>query len=361
MRVIYIAIGLLIAISTGADAAKVEHIKITNLGFSRTLSYVNNIIKTTEIVVAGSEMLAQPSVEFMIDLDYKDEAITLVPSDFNIKGANTVTKDREICTSIELNCRRSDLPLRMYIDYFREERGSFQQKSIVILPCNKAKDAVLKRITIESIRIKNTAVPIAPDGLEFVNETKSSFALIDPKTNRGLCWDLPSKTITPGRNQSLTVYETVDVPVEKGYQTARFTLGAVSGKPEEMFAAYRRMLMDTRFPALARDSKLAALQKRFANYFAVCRNLPYDNSAGIDMEARAVDGKGFIFIFNPSDADAKVKLPLTDPLFASSGQIALSDWTNMESGAKIDAASPAGVEIELPANGYKIIGVNIDG
>lgn len=355
MRMIYLVIGLLIAMSTQATAARFELLTIKNLGYARTLSGVNDIVKTTQFHIANTEMLSLPSVEFMIDVERNGELITLVPSDFLIKGIDTNTRDREIRTSIELIGKNPSLQLEVYLDYWRDDRSTYQQKSISIQPYSKAKGAIIKRVTLESTRFKNTFSPIAATSKGFVNESKSSFAVFDPKSKKAMCWSLPSGVTFLGRNNNLLAYETVDVNVENGYKTGRLSLGAASGKPEEIFAAYRRMLLETRYPALAKDSKLAALQKRFADCFAEYKYLHSDPDVGIDMEARIASDKGFIFIFNPGSAGASVEIPKSDPIFGSFSRFELSDWTSLEDSAKIEPG-----KIVVRAGGYKIIGVNID-
>lgn len=85
MRVIYLVIGLLIAMSSQTMAARFELLNIKNLGYVRTLSGVSDIVKTTQFQIGNTEMLSLPSVEFMIDVERNGELITLVPSDFIFK------------------------------------------------------------------------------------------------------------------------------------------------------------------------------------------------------------------------------------------------------------------------------------
>ncbi len=356
MRVIYVVIGLLIAVSTQMEAARFETLTIKNFGYVRTISGANDIVKTTQFQVGNTEMLSLPSVEFMIDVEHNGELITLVPSDFLFKGIDSTTKDREIRTSIELLGKNPNMPLEVYLDYWRDDRNTYQQKSISIQPYAKAKGAVIRRVTIESMRFKNTLSPLAAGPAGFVNETQSSFAIFDQKSRKGLCWSLPSGVIFVGRGNSLLAYEMANAGLEDGYKTGRFALGAASGRPEEIFADYRRMLLETRYPALAKDSRFAALQKRFPDFFAEYKYLPSDPGSGTDMEARISGDRGFILLFNSGSAEASVEIPKSDPVFASFSRFELSDWTSMETGARLEAT-----KIIVPAGGYKIIGVNVDG
>lgn len=360
MRVVYLVAALLVAITQNAMAQRVEQIQVVNFGFARTISWVSNIVKTSQLRVGETDMLTQPSVEFMIDIEHKGELITLTPIDFIIKGVDTTAKDREICTSIELASRDSQLPLQVFLDYFRDEKNSYQQKSISIAPCAKDQERVFKRITLESIRFKNTAIPLSVADGEGESASQYVFGVIDPKSGRGICFDLPSGTAFLGRGQNLVAYETIDVPVAKGYKSGRITLGAVASKQQPPFAAYRQMRMDTRFPALSKNTKLIALQKRFAEPLGQYQYLPADASK-VDMEGRISNGKGFIFLYNSSLKDTKGALPLSNPSLGLSGQLRLSDWTSLESGVDIGTKSTTDqVEIDVPARGYKIIGVNID-
>lgn len=356
MRVIYLVIGLLIAMSSQTMAARFELLNIKNLGYVRTLSGVSDIVKTTQFQIGNTEMLSLPSVEFMIDVERNGELITLVPSDFIFKGIDSTTRDREICTSIELLGKNPSLQLEVYLDYWYDERNTYQQKSISIQPYPKAKGVVIKRVTIESIIFKNTLSPLAVNSAGFVNESKSSFAIFDQKSKKALCWSMSSGVTFLGRNNSFLAYEVADVDVANGYKSGRLTLGAASGKPEEIFAAYRRMLLEARYPTLAKDARFAALQKRFSDYFAEYKYLPSDPESGIDMEARLLGDKGFVLLFNPGAVEASVEISKSDPIFASFSRFELSDWTSMESGSKIESSN-----IAVPAGGYKIIGVNIDG
>ena len=358
MRLLSLVVGILAAVAVSAVAVEFEELKVETVGFTRIISGAGNILKTTHLRVGGVEMLAQPSVEFMIEIDKKGEIVTLVPSDFDIKEIDSSTKNKENQTSIELKCRYPGLPLLIYIDYWHDYKNQYQQKSITIQPC-KTPGAVLKRVTIEAFVFTSPILPLAPTAAGFVNEAKSSFAAIDPKSEKGLCFDLPSGKARFERGHSLNAYEEMNIPLEKGYETGRLALGVASGKPEAAFLAYRQMLLETRYPSLAKNPKLSSLRKRFDKCFAVCQYLPAE--AQVDAEGRVDGNKGFVLLFNAGTEAAKALLPISNPNLDLSGELKLSDWTSLDSGSDMGTKTIEDkVEIEVPARGYRIIGVNID-
>ena len=363
MRLLSLTVGILVMAAAGAAFGEFEELKVNNAGFERVISGTSNVLKTTHVRIGGVEMLDQPSVEFMIEVEYKGETLSLVPSDFDIKGIDSSAKGKERQTSIELRSHYWGLPLLVYIDYWCDERNQYQQKSINIPPCKQAAGAVLKRVTIEAFHFRSPVLPLAPTASGFANVAKSGFAAIDPKSSKGLCFDLPSGKAEFARGHSLIAYEEMTAPVEKGYETGRLALGVASGKPDAAFSAYRQMLLETRYPLLAKNPKLAALRKRFADCFATRQYLPPCSEDGrVEGEGCVADNKGFVLLFNSGSEAAKALLPLWSPALNVSGDLKLSDWTSLDGASDMGTKKPEDkVEIDVPARGYRVIGVNIDG
>ena len=93
--------------------------------------------------------------------------------------------------------------------------------------------------------------------------------------------------------------------------------------------------------------------------------LPVPDGINPDGIAHLIDGKGFIFLFNPGSQQAEVSFKelfwdpaiTVDPLFP----LQISDWTNImkpETIAAVDAAEPNG-GLKLAADSFRVIGVNI--
>jgi hypothetical protein len=249
------------------------------------------------------------------------------------------------------------------VDYWNDARNTYQQKSLTIAPCKQPAGAVLKRVTVELLRLVDALQPIAPTGSGFASEAKSSFAALDAKSGKGLCWDFPAGTAAFMGRHSLIAYEEMSMPLEKGYQTGRLTLGAVSGEPAAVFASYRQVLLETRYPSLARSSKYAALRKRFAECFAACEYVPPCSEDGlVDAEAHIAANKGFVMIFNRSAEASNVSLPVSEAPLGLSGELKLSDWSDLDSPSQLATIKPDGkIETQIPAHGYRIIGINING
>lgn len=362
MRIWCVAL-ILLFVTASAVWAEFEEISIQNVGITRVLSGTSNLLKTTKVQASGLQMLDQPSVELMIELDVKGELFTLVPNDFDIKSIDTVANGKEKHLSIELRCKTPELPLTVYMDYWSDPACTYQRKSITILPCKQATGTVLKRVTIEALQFLRPILPLAATASGFTNEAKSSFAAIDPKTGKGLCFSFASGKAEFSRGHSLVVYQQMDVPLEKGFETGRLTLGGVSGKPEAAFAAYRQMLLETRYPALAKNSKYASLRKQFAQCFAVCQYVPPCSEDGrTDAQGHIADNKGFVLLFNPDTEAKTATLPLSDAALNLSGEVNLSDWTALGAPTSLGLKKlDEKITIEVPAQGYRIVGVNVNG
>lgn len=358
VRSLIIAIVILM-VTAGAAWAEFEELSFANDGLVRVVSGTINILKTTKLLAGGAKLIDQPSVEVMVEIEHKGNLMTLVPSDFDIKTIDTVTKGKELQTRIELRSRDADLPLLVYVDYWRDPKKQYQQKSINVPACKALTGTILKRITIDSIQFSDAIQPIALAESGFVNETKNSIAAFEPKSSKGICFDFPSGKAEINRWKNLIAYEEMNVPLETGYTTGRISLGVISGKPDAMFKSYRQMLLETRYPILANDPKFAALRKRFGTCFAACQYLPDDGH--VNAEGHITDNKGFILLFNTGSEASNVSLPLSNPGLSLSGDLKLSDWTSLDKSTDMGVKKTEDkIEIEVPAKGYRIIGVNID-
>lgn len=360
MRVRLLVFMIILAALALPAFAEFEEFTVTNSGFSRTISGTENLLKTTKIFANGVQILAQPSVEFMIDLSFKGKMITLVPSDFNIKAQDSVVRNRETCDRIELHCTYEGLPLIVYVDYFSDPRFNYQAKSITISPCKEAAGAVIKRVVIDYFQLNKEFLPLT-FGLKPV--TSSGIGAIDSKSGKGiyfLALGQGAKALCDD-SHNMVILEDTNTPVENGFQTGRAILCAAGGTPETLFSGYRQFLMNTYYGNLARDSKFTALKKHFASYFAVSQPVSLGSDNKLDGEAHIVDGKGMILLFNRLSEPVKAQLPLADALLALNGDLKLSDWSKLDKPEDMGAhKSTDKVEIEVPAGGFKIIGVNVE-
>ncbi len=363
MRVCGVAIAVfaMLVAAVTAGAGEFEEMKLETAGLTRTVSGTLNILKTTGLTVGETQLLDQPSVEVMLELEVNGERITMVPSDFDIKDINHASKNKERQTGIELRSHLWGYPITVYVDYWNDERNQYQQKSITVTPSRLPAGAVIRRITVASLRLVDAAVPVAASESGFVNEAKSAFAAVEPKSGSGLCWDFPSGLIAYSSRHWLTAYVEANVPLEKGFKTERLTLGAVYGKPDAAFANYRQTLLESRYPALAKNAKLAALRKQYKECFAACQYVPPCSADGsVDAEGHAAGGKGFVLLFNPTADARNAVLPLSEKTLGLSGELKLSDWTELDKPSDLGVRkADEKLEIEVPADGYKIIGVNV--
>lgn len=382
-----------------AAAFGAETLTIKNAAISRTVSSVSGVLKTTKLEANGAQMLAGPSVEFMIDLLVKGRPVTLVPTDFTIKELDEVRGKPESRYSIELRCLREDLPLVVYLDYHVRPDAAYLQKSITVEPCKKAAGAVIRRVVIDRFQFTGRFRPLsavdsdASGTPSYSFDRASSFAAIEPDANRGVYFHVSSlfgvETFTP--DHSLVLAQEAFAPVEKGFVTGRATIGAVSGPPEALHRQFRefassagrvrdtslglpqakyvllsrlgsgplpwgeRQAADASLEVAAYLSRLDAFARRFDLYFAVrrrIRNLP--EGKNLEGQAHIVDGRGFVILFNASPEPEKVPLPLEQ--LELTGELSLSDWTELESGTQLGSVT----EVEVPAAGARIIGVNVE-
>jgi len=242
-----------------------EELTIKNVGMSRTISAFGGPLRTTKLEANGVQVIRQPGVEFMIDLDYKGEPVSLAPGDFDIRDVDTIKDGNELRTSIRLQSLYDGIPLIIYLRYHRDPTGSYQQKSITILPCKEAAGAVLRRVILDDQVLKPEYVPVIPtprgsSGSEiagasaapqeasdrFVFGGSSSFAAIDRDSKRGLFFFVTSLVGKEGigRTGGLRMWQEMYVPVEQGYETGRATIGSVVGPPEILFKRFREFLWE---------------------------------------------------------------------------------------------------------------------
>ena len=380
MYIRVVLLGLCAAVWSSSASAE-EKLIVRNAGLSRTVSTAGGLLKTTKLEANGLQMLDGPSVEFMIDIEYKGKNITLVPSDFDIISADTTKRNRELRLSIRLDSHYEGLPLLIYVNYFADARAGFQQKSIRVSPCRKAPGAVLKCVVIDDFRLKDQFVPVSPaprsagkgsDHPEadladthsnFRFDTPSDFAAIDPASNRGVYFFVASLS---GREmfttrRRLILSEQMHVPLEKGHETAKATIGSVAGPPQVIYKRFREFLLANYYTYLSRKKGFSAFKERFRSYFDVCQYIhaPGDNNS-LDAEGHIIDNKGFIILFNPADQPQKLVLPLDEPGLQLKGDLSLSDWTDLDSPSDMQTANPEdAIEIELLPVSARIIGVNI--
>lgn len=361
MRVCGVIVLVLALVAAGAAYGDFEEMTIETAGVSRTVSGTVNILKTTRLTVGATQLLDQPSVEVMLELEVNGERVVMVPGDFDIKAIDTTFKNKEKQTGIELRSHVWGYPITIYVDYYNDERNQYQQKSITVAPSRLPTGAIIRRITVESLRFVDAAVPLAVSESGFANEAKSAFAAIEPKSGKGVCWNFPAGVITFSGNHTLSAYVEPNVPLEKGFKTERLTLGAACGKPEAAFVCYRQMLLEIRYPALAKNPKFGALRKRFKDCFAACRQLqPLAENGSVEAEGRIVGGRGFVLLFNTGSVAKKAAVSLAKGSLGLAGEVKLSDWTELGSPADIGTRKiDETLEIEVPANGYRIIGVNM--
>ena len=409
---------LLVGLAASGWCQDVEELTIRNAGLSRTVSGTVNLLKTSKIEAKGTQLLMSPSVAFMIELELDGEYIVLVPSDFDIKGLNQIKKNREIQTIIRLDSHREGIPLAIYVNYFADLKAQFQQKSIEIAANAKLPGAVLKRVVIEDMQLADRFAPVSPVNrfagspkpdltdidTRFQFDGRSNFAAIDPKSKLGLYFFVGSVSgreafTSRGR---LLMWEEMDVPLDKGYQTGRATIGVVTGSPEVIYKRFRKFVWDrycvlrerdastrpvssaaqpdnialnvhklraadrielpgdelagrqwryllgfvlpasvmsVKPHAMLPEARYSAFKKRFAACFAVYQHvLDFPDGKHIDGEGHIVDNRGFIVLFNPASEARKVALPLDESGLELKGKLKLSDWTQLDSSTEIGEA-----------------------
>jgi|GEM_PF-1179125 hypothetical protein len=352
---------ILSLLSTSSHAANVGQLVIKNAGIARTVSGAVDIIKTTKLTANGVQFLDQPSVEFMIDLDVKGKSVRLVPSDFHIETVESVQTGRETRTSFALISKHDAFPqLIVFVDYFYEPKLKYMHKSVAIKPCKNCEHVTIKQVIVESMRIKRQFQPLLMDG-SLAEE--SNYAVYDPESRKGLYFFINSpKGLVAIGGSYLTVAETTDAPLSKGFASARVTIGSAAGESSDIFVAYRDLILDVRWPDLARSKSFAAFKKRFAKQFSHCSFVGMRPFGGpVDGAAYGIGGQGFVLLLNSTDEPRKTILPLDRPELRLAGEVKVTDWTDFESAVHVGIARVGETfNVDIPPNSFRIIGVNID-
>ena len=68
----------------------VQEAVIRNAGIARVITDLGGPLRTNRIEANGVQLLQYPGTEFVIDLDYKGQVVSLVPGDFEVKGVETI-------------------------------------------------------------------------------------------------------------------------------------------------------------------------------------------------------------------------------------------------------------------------------
>jgi hypothetical protein len=427
-----LSLSVLAGLPVVVDAAGSQEITIKNAFVSRTISWFAGPLRTTNIEMNGVRMLDGVGVEFLIDLDYKGEPLTLSPSDFEIRNIDTIKIGQESQVVIDLHCLNKDLPLHVYLKYHYAPGMPYMQKSLKIAPCKEAVGAMLRQVTLEYCKFKREFLPVTKlesaqtqgfqpergkqsetlnnqsdvgkqsdinEQLDILNtrfaimsETKklglglrSEFGVFDPKSNKGAFFFVVSATGAESYDlrRGLVMTDNASLPLEKGFETGRATIGAVVGSIDDLYKQFRRFLWRN-YPPYAvcdhpyiqgvqrvtiNDEKLGVylnrffkFRNRFEKYFEVCQRVYTDPSVeGVVGEAHIVDNKGFIILFNTSKDSRKVRLALDGATLNLKGRLKLSDWTQLDSGAEMgNVESNDRLEIELAPLSEKIIGINVE-
>ncbi len=253
---LFVLMFLMLGLASRAFA--VNEITIKNAGMSRLISYFGGPLRTSRIEMDGVQLLKQPGVEFQIDLDYKGEPVSLVPRDFEVRGADTAKVRGVNQISLRMQCMQRDLPLVVHVRYHWDPLKIYLQKSIKIEPLKRAAGAIIRRVVIEDLALTPDFEPIPQaDAVEDATSTADSGQegydsqrLIRDGLPRHAVFNQKKTGIyfftaslvgreAYGRGRSLTMWESVYVPIENGYETGRATIGAVTGSPELLASRFQ--------------------------------------------------------------------------------------------------------------------------
>jgi hypothetical protein len=109
--------------------------------------------------------------------------------------------------------------------------------------------------------------------------------------------------------------------------------------------------------------QMFSFRTRFASYFASYQHvLNFPDGQSVEGEAHVFNGQGFILLFNPTASPQTVNIPLDETELELRPDLMynLSDWSSFTSSQSLGSFKPINrPSITLPANGYKIIGINL--
>ncbi len=89
--------------------------------------------------------------------------------------------------------------------------------------------------------------------------------------------------------------------------------------------------------------------------------MDFPDGQHIDGEGHIIDNKGFIVLFNPADKVQKIALPLGESELELSGEITLSDWTELDAPMDMGRVEVGDqIDLELQPLSFRIIGVNVE-
>lgn len=286
-----LSLSVLAGLTVAVEAAGSQELTIKSAVVSRTISWFAGPLRTTNIEMNGVRMLDGVGVEFLIDLDYKGEPLTLSPSDFEIRNIDTIKIGQESQVVIDLHCLKKDLPLHVYLKYHYAPGMPYMQKSLKIAPCKEAVGATLRQVTLEYCKFKREFLPVIklesaqtqslqaepgkqsetssnqsdigkrsdtnkqPDILStrfaIMSEAKelglglrSEFGVFDPKSNKGAFFFVASATGAESYDpwRGLVMTDNASLPLEQGFETGRATIGAVVGSMNDLYKQFRRFL-----------------------------------------------------------------------------------------------------------------------
>lgn len=228
LRVLWFAVLLVSAVSF-ARAAQDEFV-LKNRVLSRTISYGAGLLKTTKFEVTGEKLLAQPTVEFLLEFDVDGGMVMLSPGDFDIKNISSRESNRRVQTEIELACKRSDFPISVFVRYHTSPDWTYMQKSIYIKPVSKVNKATLRRVVVEDL-VLNPQLKMTEGGFAFVNPAsgKGFYAFVS---------SLYGSQSLAGFG-GLLLAEEANHRLESAYETGRVTVGVGMGGAEAIDTAYR--------------------------------------------------------------------------------------------------------------------------
>ena len=253
-------IAILLTFACGATGS--EEFAVKNKALSRSVTFSSGTLRTQKLAANGVNVLDGPSVEFLIDLDYKGGRIVLGPSDFAVTGFDVSTHALETRTVLNLTSKRNGVPIRVQLNYWAQQDAPYIQKSLVIKPYEGDRGAVIRRVTLEDLSLRSEFEPVTPldrysgnaehypkaDLSEvktrFRTDADANYVVMDPAAQRGLFFFVSSlfgKEVV-GRRGALRMTEETYTPLKDGFKSARATIGTASGTPEVLYKRFREFL-----------------------------------------------------------------------------------------------------------------------